>query len=99
MLHSEIGEGSSALYCLTDSEQCCSTEAEANWKFPNGSPVSEDIIKVFSSILLNRRSSAVWPNGVYTCVIPDAGNILRTLHIGIYDMNLPDEGRLKIVLG
>ena len=24
------------------------------------------------------------PTGVYSCLIPDAGNIVRTLNIGIY---------------
>lgn len=100
MLHSEIGEGTSALYCLTDREFCCSTEAGANhgsWNFPNGSTVNVDITKGFSSILLNRRSSAVKPTGVYRCVIPDARNITRTLHIGIYDANISNEGGLKLI--
>jgi hypothetical protein len=37
----------------------------------------------FSSLLLNRRSSAVGPTGVYTCVIPDAGGVLRNIFISI----------------
>ena len=43
--------------------------------------ITSDIytIKGFSSILLIRRSSAVGPTGVYTCVIPDAEGFLRTL--------------------
>ena len=94
MLLSDIGEGSSALYCLTDRQQCCSIEAGANrgrWNFPRGggsvdSHTAANIYysKGFSSVLLNRRSSAGVPTGVYTCVIPDADNVLKTLYIGIH---------------
>ena len=88
----DIREGSGALYCLTDKTQCCSTAAEGElgvWRSPDGSDVSGSttadvyLVRGFSSLLLNRRSSAVGPTGVYTCVIPDAGNILRTLYIGV----------------
>ena len=91
VLLSDIGEGSSALYCLTDRVLCCSVEAGANlgrWEFPDSggivsSATTADIYssKGFSSLLLNRRSSAVGPTGVYTCSIPDAGNNLRFLSI------------------
>ena len=86
VLLSDIGEGSSALYCLTDKELCCSLEAGANrgrWDFPGGGGVSTDTTaniyssKGFSSLHLNRRSSAGVPTGVYRCIIPDAVNILR----------------------
>ena len=90
----DIGEGSCALYCLTDSTQCCSTEAGGElgvWRSPDGSDVSGSttadvyLVRGFSSLLLNRRSSAVGPTGVYTCLIPDAGNMLRILYLGIYN--------------
>ena len=91
VLLSDIGEGSSALYCLTDRELCCSLEAGAyrgRWDFPHGGgSVDADATadtyssRGFSSFLLNRRSGAVGPTGVYACLIPDAGNILRTLFI------------------
>ena len=41
--------------------------------------------KGFSSILLNRMNSAVGPTGVYTCLIPDAGNVLRFISVTIVD--------------
>ena len=58
------------------------------WLSPGGFFVSrEDSIYLtssFSSIQLNRRSSAVGgPTGVYMCFIPDAWNIVRTLSITI----------------
>jgi hypothetical protein len=91
---SNVGEGSSALYCLTDRTLCCGYDTGgANrgvWRFPDGNNVGEEatagiyFTRGFSSLHLNRRSSTVGPTGVYTCVIPDAGNDLRTLSIGLY---------------
>ena len=90
----DIGESSGALYCLTDRTQCCSTEAGGElgvWRSPDGSDVSGSttadvyLVRGFSSLLLNRRSSAVGPTGVYTCLIRDAVNDPRTLYIGLYD--------------
>ena len=90
VFHDDMGEGSSALYCLTDRELCCSTEAGANrgrWDSPNGGSVGNSgtlyASRGFSSLLLNKRSSAVVPTGVYTCLIPDAAITLRMLQITI----------------
>jgi hypothetical protein len=93
----DIGEGSSALYCLTDRELCCSPEAGQNrgaWRFPNTASVGEDsaadiyLTRGFSSIHLNRENGVMGPIGVYTCLIPDAGDsssTSRTLTISIID--------------
>ena len=97
----DVGEGSGALYCLTDRSQCCSREAGGEfgvWRSPDGSDVSGSttadvyLVRGFSSLLLNRRSSAVVPTGVYTCLIRDAVND-RTLSIGVY--NNPSESELN----
>jgi hypothetical protein len=54
------------------------------WKFPDNTNVEEDttagiyFTRGFSSLLLNRRSSAVSRTGVYTCLIPDAGDSSST---------------------
>ena len=96
ILLGDIGEGSSGLYCLTKNAECCLTEAESmhsHWEFPNGSDVAEDTIagvyftRGFSSIHLNRKSSAVGPTGVYKCLLPDATSMpeLKTLYIGVYE--------------
>jgi hypothetical protein len=37
----------------------------------------------FSSLRLNRRISVVGQTGDYTCFIPDASNVIRTLTITI----------------
>jgi hypothetical protein len=91
----KIGEGSGALYCLTNRTLCCGNlTGGANrgiWRFPNGTNVGDgtttDVYfsRGFSSLLLNRRSSAVRPTEVYKCLIPDASNTIKALYIGVYD--------------
>ena len=91
----EIGEGSSALLCLTDRLQCCSRAAEGRlglWMSPDGDVqqnMDDDIyaIRGFSYISLNRKSSTMRPTGVYTCLIPSSSDnegTSHTLRIGIY---------------
>ena len=98
VLLSDIGEGSNALYCLTDRTQCCSRSAGASrglWRSPDGDVqqnTNHDIYtsKGFSSLILNRRSSTVGPTGVYTCIIPSASDRARdssTLRLEIYSSN------------
>ena len=80
VLLSNIGEGSDALFCLTNRTQCCTTEAGLNrggWRFPNDtSVILNDAsyhfyrIRGYSSVSLNRRSEAYGPTGTYTCRIP-----------------------------
>ena len=91
----DIGEGSSALYCLTDTKQCCLSASQGGWRFPNDSCAHEDdpnadlyLVRGFSSLLLNRRSSAVEPTGVYTCLIPDSSNSSRNVYIGVYTRSI-----------
>ena len=97
MLLGDIGEGSSALFCLTDRESCCSItkggERRGAWRFPDGNEVelagSGNFYRerCFSSILLNRRNGALEPTGIYTCQIPDeadSSTTSRTLYIGVY---------------
>ena len=90
VLLSDIGEGSNALYCLTDRTLCCSSSAGDSrglWRFPDGNADGIYTSKGFSSLLLNRRSSTVGPTGVYTCLIPSASDRDRdfsTLRLGIY---------------
>ena len=82
MLLSDIGEGSNALFCLTDRAQCCTTEAGLNrgiWQFPNDTSVVRNDtsyhfyrIRGYSSVSLNRRSEALGPTGTFTCRIPNS---------------------------
>ena len=95
VLLSDIGEGSNALFCLTDRTQCCSPEAGGGrgvWRFPTGSSVTRDdadldfyAIRGYSSIHLNRRSDAVASTGVYIGRIPDrATGDGMNMYIGVY---------------
>ena len=96
MLLSDIGEGSNALFCLTDRRQCCSSEAgdaRGIWRFPTGSSVplnnaNSDFyaIRGYSSIRLNRRSDAVAPTGIYIGMVPyEATGMGKAMYIGVYD--------------
>ena len=96
VLLGDIGEDSSALYCLTDRVVCCSTAAGANrglWRSPDGiAQANGDIYssKGFSSIRLSRMRDTLRPTGLYRCVIPsssDGDRTSSTLHIGIYSSN------------
>ena len=95
VLIGDIGEGSNALYCLTDRELCCSHAAGASrglWRGPEGNVDTDpnagiNAIKGFSSISLNRNSRTMKPTGVYTCLIPssnDTDHTSTTLRIGIF---------------
>ena len=76
VLLDDIGENSSALYCLTDRELCCSEESGTDprglWFFPNGTVidnVNSDVYisRGFSSIHLNIRSTARMSAGCEEC--------------------------------
>ena len=93
MLLNSIGEGSNALFCLTNRRNCCTTEAgleQGGWRFPNDTNVknSDEFYKTrgYSLVLLNRRSNASEPTGIYTCRIPTNQSEINTnLSIGVYD--------------
>ena len=82
VLLSDIGEGSNALFCLTDRIQCCTTESGLNqggWRFPNDtSVILNDTnflfyrIRGYSSVSLNRKNEAMGPTGTFTCRIPNS---------------------------
>ena len=98
MLLSDIGKGSSALFCLTDRTRCCSTtaggERHGAWRFPSGSEVGRggDIYRdrSYSSIILSRRNNAVGPTGIYICTIPSEADSSTTLYIGVYGSTHPE---------
>ena len=89
----DIGERDDALLCVTDQTVCCqppyTTSAIGNWFFPNGTRVPSsgnewDFHKTrgLSALLLQRRRGGV--TGIYSCVIPDAMNVIQTIYIGMY---------------
>ena len=112
MLLSDIGEGSSALFCLTDRTRCCSTtaggERRGAWRFPNGNEVfqystGEDINRdrSYSSVILSRRNNVVGPTGIYACAIPseaDSSTTSRPLLIAIQANQSEGKTRSLLVL-
>ena len=93
----DIGEGGSALICLSDSTQCCrgSNNPNAptplgNWYFPNGSVVRSsnfggDIYmdRGASMVRLNRRNNAQSPTGVYRCEVVDARGNTQNISVDL----------------
>ena len=93
----DIGEGYDALLCMTDLTACCRRPytdsnvqlAIGNWFFPNGTRVpASGIQRDFhrtrgqSVVRLQRRRGG--EDGIYSCVIPDAMNVIQTIYIGVY---------------
>ena len=90
---SDIGEEESALYCITDEEQCCSSSETGgselgNWFFPTQDEVDTtgDIYssRGASAVWLNRRNNAQSPTGVYRCEIPDATGDILSFYTGVF---------------
>ena len=89
----DIGEGDMSLYCITSRSECCRSSdggESGNWFLPG----QDNAIKNISSadfsrrepraVVLDRRSNAVVPIGLYRCEVPDADNTLQSLYIGVY---------------
>ena len=83
----DIGEGDeAALLCVTDLKQCCrgintpgGVGALGVWLYPNGTDVllpgsGDDFYRNRnrSVVRLNRRNNAIFPTGLYCCVVPDS---------------------------
>ena len=92
-----IGTDDRALYCLTNLTKCCRGSDTAgdsplgDWKSPDQSIVSNngsgtDLFRTRgpSAVLLHRRNNAMEPTGVFTCEVPDAGGVDRSLYIFIH---------------
>ena len=85
-LMTDIGEGSKALVCVTDHEQCCQSYRAGEWYYPNNTAVSTlgsgfDFYRNRGpqAVRLNRRNNALSPTGRYRCMLPDASGTLQTL--------------------
>ena len=98
----DIGEGYNALHCLTNLTTCCrgadggsagewflpgQTSPVVDVNAPNAGTESFTRSRGPSAVLLNRRTSAVGPTGLFTCQVPDGSDTNRTLHIGIRRMS------------
>ena len=95
----DVGEGYNALHCLTNLTTCCrgadggsagewflpgQTSPVAGVNAPNAGIVGFTKSRCPSAVLLNRRTGAVGPTGLYTCQVPDWSGMERTLYIGVY---------------
>ena len=106
MLLSDIGEGSNALFCLTNRRNCCTAEAglkQGGWKFPNTTTVTLNDssynfyrIRGYSSVSLNRKSEAMGPTGTFTCRIPNNQSEVN-MNLFIIVSNDASEGLLLII--
>ena len=90
----DIGESYNALHCLTNLTTCCkgsdpmSMSRMGQWILSDGSVPSGDGTDFYirrgpSAVLLNRKTSAVGPTGLFTCQVPDGSGMERTLYIGV----------------
>ena len=97
MVLTDIGEATSALFCLTDSAQCCRGGDNPNggglgeWYFPDGIVVQAGSEggnlyrnRDKSIVRLNRRNNAQSPTGVYRCEVPSASGETLTILAGLY---------------
>ena len=84
----DIGEGYNALHCLTNLTTCCKVPRRmGQWILPNGSVLLGNGTDFYtrrgpSAVLLNHRTGAMGPTGLFTCQVPDEdGN--KNLYIGV----------------
>jgi hypothetical protein len=87
---SEVGEGTGALYCRTDKEECCGTLPNrfGQFYYPNGVqvPINSRQQGFYRNrgnqiIRLNRREGITSPTGTYRCEIPNADDEVVKIYI------------------
>ena len=92
----EGGEDDDALLCMTNLTTCCQHHCiggmsvdSGNWFFPNRTrvPCKSEQWDLFSTgqnmvVQMNRRRGG--EEGIYSCEIPDAMGVNKTMHIGVY---------------
>ena len=91
----DIGEGSGALFCLTNNTECCGSNNKDGWYFPNSSlvhltsqhkdKIGMNVSRGASVIRLHNINNNKVPTGVFKCVILDANTATQNLYIGIYN--------------
>ena len=91
--------GGDAVVCATEYVPCCGSFLNrfGDWFYPNGTEVPpygyyyefyrfrRDSYQVtLGGALLNRRSDAIEPTGIYWCIIPDVDGLNQMLYVGLY---------------
>ena len=88
----DIGEGQSALYCMTDNVECCKAVHNrlGEFYYPNGVqvPIFRMLHGLYRNrgeqlIRLNKRKGTVPPKGKYRCDIPDAIGNMKSIYITV----------------
>ena len=93
-------DGSNALVCATQRTPCCAYffDRFGDWFYPNGTEVprydhyyefyrfrrDSNYQATLGGVLLNRRSDAMEPTGIYWCTIPDVDDVNQMLYVGLY---------------
>ena len=81
--------------CRTSIPRCCREVKLGQWYFPNGSLLltngdGHDLYRNrddTGNVRLNRRNNVMGPHGLYTCEIPNTGNVLVNLTITLHTAN------------
>ena len=90
--HPDIGEGDSALKCVTDNVNCCNNSNIGNWTDQYGRLVQQETYNATllyttrgdGVINLNRRNGSAYSiSGVWVCFIPDSSGEIQSLHVHI----------------
>lgn len=89
-----IGEGTKALLCVTDKQDCCNAsssnraETFGEFFFPNGTrvPTDEKRHGLYRHqgerhISLNKREGVKFPAGRYSCELLDGGGVIQEVFI------------------
>ena len=89
----EIGEGGDALLCMTNLTTCCRPRdmgtALGNWFFPNRTRVPSkgerwDLFRTRDHMMIRMNRRRGGEEGIYSCEIPDAMDVTKTMYIGVY---------------
>ena len=89
----DIGEGDSALLCVTDKHDCCKPPnglLQGEFYFPNNSMVRNEasgdplyINRGPQVVRFNKRSNAHPPAGIYRCDVPESTGLTISIYINI----------------
>ena len=83
-----------SVHCVTNSTDCCESNQEAGWYYPNGTqlPTNESGVAFYSSkhqgeVQLNRKGGQGAPEdaGIYHCELPDTSGVTHFRYVGIYN--------------
>ena len=96
----DTGEGSDALFCITEQMACCRPPYTGemgpdigNWFFPNGTRIYTpgegtdwDFYRTRGEMVVLMHRKGGGEDGIYRCEIPDAINVTQTIYIGVYSI-------------